>query len=74
MSEQSHRLIIHGAPASQPSRAVYWTCMIKALAFELKPLGMSGWHEYDPGHLNVAGHAATGDALVRGLRELGYGD
>ncbi|MEN8159665.1 MAG: glutathione S-transferase family protein [Myxococcota bacterium] len=34
------RLIIHGAPASQPSRAVYWTCMIKRLPFELRPLGL----------------------------------
>ncbi len=28
-------LILYGAPASQPSRAVYWTCMIKGLPFEL---------------------------------------
>lgn len=39
---------------------------------ELKPLGMDGWHSYDPGHLNIDGHAAVGRALDRGLRELGY--
>jgi lysophospholipase L1-like esterase len=39
---------------------------------ELRPLGMQGWHSYDPGHLNVDGHAAVGRALARGLRELGY--
>jgi lysophospholipase L1-like esterase len=39
---------------------------------ELQPLGMDGWHSYDPGHLNVDGHAAVGRALANGLRELGY--
>jgi glutathione S-transferase len=40
MSEEAARLIVHGAPASQPSRAVYWACMIKGIPFELKPLGV----------------------------------
>ena len=40
MSQEEPRLIIHGAPASQPSRAVCWVCMIKGLPFELKPLGV----------------------------------
>jgi len=34
MSEHED-LILYGAPASQPSRAVYWTCLIKGLPFEL---------------------------------------
>jgi len=40
----------------------------------LQPLGMEGWHPYDPGHLNVEGHAAVGAALADGLRDLGYGN
>lgn len=28
-------LILHGVPSSQPSRAVYWTCLIKGLPFDL---------------------------------------
>jgi glutathione S-transferase len=36
-------LIVYGAPPSQPSRAVYWTCLIKGLTFELRmPDLMSG--------------------------------
>jgi glutathione S-transferase len=33
----SARLIIHGTPLSQPTRAVVWTCLIKGLSFELRP-------------------------------------
>ena len=29
-------MILYGAPASQPSRAVYWTCLLKELPFELR--------------------------------------
>ena len=36
----SAKLVIHGAPASQPSRAVYWTCLIQRLPFELRAPGM----------------------------------
>lgn len=32
---QDDGLILYGAPASQPSRAVYWTCLIQGLPFEL---------------------------------------
>ncbi len=38
----------------------------------LRPLGLSGWHDYDPGHLNPAGHEAAGRAFAAGLRELGH--
>jgi glutathione S-transferase len=36
------RLVIHGSPASQPSRAVYWTCLMRGLPFELRPPGPPG--------------------------------
>ena len=36
MSNERTLLVLYGAPASQPSRAVYWTCLIKGLAFELR--------------------------------------
>jgi len=36
MSNTPHRLVLYGAPASQPSRAVYWTCLMKGLSFELR--------------------------------------
>jgi glutathione S-transferase len=29
-------LILYGSPASQPSRAVYWACLIEGLPFELR--------------------------------------
>jgi glutathione S-transferase len=35
-------LIVYGAPPSQPSRAVYWTCLIKGLAFELRTPDLLG--------------------------------
>lgn len=35
-NQSSQRLIVFGAPASQPSRAVYWTCLLKQLPFELR--------------------------------------
>ncbi len=40
-------LILYGAPASQPSRAVYWTCLIKGLSLELirTELGQMGSSE-----------------------------
>ena len=38
MPPEDERLVLYGAPASQPSRAVYWTCMIKGLPLELRPL------------------------------------
>jgi len=40
----------------------------------LRPLGLQGWHSYDPGHLNAAGHAALGAFLSEELRKLSYGD
>jgi glutathione S-transferase len=36
MSDTAQRLVLYGAPASQPSRAVYWTCLQKGLPFELR--------------------------------------
>ena len=47
-------LTVYGVPASQPSRAVYWTCLIKGLAFELRTLqvlgdGESSLGEGEPG-------------------------
>lgn len=33
----SRDLIVHGVTGSQPTRAVYWTCLIKKLPFELRP-------------------------------------
>ena len=60
MDPQPNRLIIHGAPASQPSRAVYWTCMIKELPFELKPLGVDDMGGEGPLlHLNPSGQIPT---------------
>ncbi len=60
MSPPSAPLIIHGAPASQPSRAVYWLCMIKSLPFELKPLGIDGMGPDAPLlKLNPAGQVPT---------------
>ncbi len=38
MGSESARLVIHGVPASQPVRAVCWTCLIKGLPFELRPV------------------------------------
>jgi len=32
--------VLHGSPPSQPSRAVYWTCLIKGLPFELRPVSV----------------------------------
>lgn len=29
------QLVIYGAPSSQPSRAVYWACLMRGLPFEL---------------------------------------
>ena len=29
-------LVLYGVPASQPSRAVYWTCLMRGLPFELR--------------------------------------
>jgi len=45
--ERDEALILYGAPASQPSRAVYWTCLIKGLPFELMrtELGQMGASE-----------------------------
>ena len=40
----------------------------------LRPLGMDGWHSYDPGHFNVAGHAALGRYLADALRARGFGE
>ena len=37
----SKSLIIHGIPASQPTRSVYWTCLIKGLPFELRPVDLA---------------------------------
>ncbi len=34
MADES-RLVVFAAPASQPSRAVYWTCLMRGLPFEL---------------------------------------
>jgi len=34
------RIVIYGYPPSQPSRAVYWTCMMQGLPFEMRPLGI----------------------------------
>jgi glutathione S-transferase len=48
------RLVIYGSPASQPSRAVYWTCLLRGLPFELRTPGRPGG---DGG--------ADGDALAR---------
>jgi glutathione S-transferase len=60
MDPKSDRLIIHGAPASQPSRAVYWTCMIKKLPFELKPLGVDDMGGEGPLlRLNPSGQVPT---------------
>ena len=39
------KLIIHGVPGSQPSRTVYWTCLIKGLPFELN-LGAGNRTDY----------------------------
>ncbi len=60
MDQESDRLIIHGAPASQPSRAVYWTCMIKELPFEGKPLGVDDMGGQGPLlRLNPSGSVAA---------------
>ncbi|MEQ9663344.1 MAG: glutathione S-transferase family protein [Parasphingopyxis sp.] len=37
-------IIVHGGPASQPSRAVFWTCLLKAIPFRIVP----------PDYLNTA--------------------
>ncbi|MEE8164328.1 MAG: glutathione S-transferase family protein [Myxococcota bacterium] len=45
-------LTVYGVPASQPSRAVYWTCLIKGLAFELRTPELLGDGESGLGALN----------------------
>jgi glutathione S-transferase len=40
MSETA--LVVYGFPPSQPSRAVYWTCLIKGLPFELRTPDLVG--------------------------------
>ena len=45
-------LTVYGVPASQPSRAVYWTCLIKGLAFELRTPELLGARESGLGELN----------------------
>lgn len=35
-------MILYGIPPSQPSRAVYWTCLIKGLTFELRTPDLLG--------------------------------
>jgi glutathione S-transferase len=37
----SESLIIHGVTGSQPARSVYWTCLIKGLPFELRPVDLA---------------------------------
>ncbi len=45
MVTDTNKLVIHGVPASQPSRTVYWTCLIKGLPFELN-LGAGNRTDY----------------------------
>jgi len=52
MSEERSRLIVHGSPASQPSRAVYWTCLIKGLPIELRPPDFADLGRSDLADLN----------------------
>jgi len=40
MGAKPGELIVHGAPASQPSRAVYWACLIQGLPFEPRALDL----------------------------------
>ena len=47
----TERLILYGGPPSQPSRAVYWTCLMKDLPFELRmpnPTADSGLETLNP--------------------------
>ena len=48
MDARSDAIVIHGAPASQPTRAVYWTCLVQRHPFELRPLGPDDMGEGGP--------------------------
>jgi glutathione S-transferase len=52
-------LIVHGIPGSQPTRAVYWTCLIKELPFALKPIDLSPTARGPLLELNPTGQVPT---------------
>lgn len=45
-------LVLYGHPASQPSRAVYWICLIKELRFEIQSPEMGGFADSEMARLN----------------------
>jgi glutathione S-transferase len=55
----SRNLIVHGVPGSQPTRAVCWTCLIKELPFELKPIDFSPTGREPLLELNPTGQMPT---------------
>ena len=52
MRDEQSLLVLYGAPASQPSRAVYWTCLLKGLPFELRLPDFANLGESDLADLN----------------------
>ena len=61
MSDET--LILYGVPASQPSRAVYWTCLMRKLPFELRTPDLLGGLDTDFTRLNPKRQLPT---IVRG--------
>jgi len=55
----SRDLVVHGIPGSQPTRAVYWTCLIKELPFELRPNDFSPTNRGPLLELNPTGQVPT---------------
>ena len=56
-------LVVYGVPASQPSRAVYWTCLMRELPFELRAPDLLGGLDADFTRLNPKRQLPT---IVRG--------
>ena len=57
----SKPLIVYGTPPSQPTRAVYWTCLLRGLPFELRLLDFGRLRQPEFTRLNPKAQVPTID-------------